>query len=264
MAAVRYSATSCWSLGICLANLLFSMRSAVALKSHISLASSARFGRALHRHGSLPNSQSRSSIVPRGATTTLTMTSSYSSTLSRHTPVPRAAVSVVVRHQQQSKPPSFLLIERGNPPNAGVWSVPGGKIELNEKTLEAAKRELEEEVKFADPEGNEVELAWFSQAFCTSDSIIEGNLETGKTGYHYVIAQCFAEVVCSHGSSEPPKVLPADDAKQAKWWTLEEIKKAEEKKETVPNMAFVIERAESLYECGMLPTTQAMHIPNTH
>ena len=193
---------------------------------------------------------------------------SYSSTMSKHTPVPRAAVSIVVRHHNSNKEtvPSYLLIERGNPPNAGVWCVPGGKIEMGEKTLEAAKRELEEEVKFVD-DMNEIELGWYTGAFCTSDSIVQGDPETGKTGYHYLIAQCFAEVLVdsqrSSTQKEPPRVKPADDAQAARWWTLEEIKKAEAKKETVPNLAIVIERAESLYQVGMLPTTHTMNIPTT-
>ena len=123
---------------------------------------------------------------------------------------------------------------------------------MGEPTLKAAQRELAEEVKFS--KSDQVQVAWFSGAFCTSDSIVRGNEETGKQGYHYLIAQCFAEIVPSSSSSEPPNVRPADDAQGAKWWTLEEIRKAEANKETVPNLVIVIERAESLYQCGMLPT----------
>jgi len=34
---------------------------------------------------------------------------------------------------------SILLIQRGKPPAQGLWSLPGGKVELGE-TLEAALR----------------------------------------------------------------------------------------------------------------------------
>lgn len=211
-----------------------------------------------------------------------TQTSSYSSTVSAQTPVPRAAVSVVVRydrhgngkdtpkddrqHSSTKKQPAYLLIERGNPPNKGVWCVPGGKIDMGETTLNAAKRELEEEVKFTDENDQDVKLAWYSGAFCTSDSIIKGNAETGKLGYHYLIAQCFAEIVIPNDSNEaasdiPPRVKPADDAVGAKWWTLDEIREAEARKLTVPNLVVVIERAEALYQCGMLPTTHSMTVP---
>jgi ADP-ribose pyrophosphatase YjhB (NUDIX family) len=260
MATSLFSRWSLLLLLFFLVHLAFLMRSAAAFRPHILAA-------ARPRRGAFGAS---SSPVKRPAVVTMA-SSSYSSTVSRHTPVPRAAVSVVVRHQnpgtttsQEQPEPTFLLIERGNPPNVGVWCVPGGKIEMGEKTLEAAKRELEEEVKFCDENDQEVELAWYSEAFCTTDSIIEGDSETGKTGFHYVIAQCFAEVIVHEKKhADPPKVSPADDAKAAKWWTLQDIRKAEANKEAVPNLASVIERAEALYECGMLPTSHTMNIPNT-
>jgi len=155
--------------------------------------------------------------------------------------------------------PIYLLIERGNPPNKGVWCVPGGKIELGEPTLAAAQRELAEEVKFDDNSER-----WYpGGAFCTSDSISKGDMATGKEGYHYLIAQCFAEVIVQNDNVNTsndnllpqPAVTPADEAQAAKWWTLEDIRTAEANKETVPNLVRVIERAETLYQCGMLPTT---------
>jgi len=38
-----------------------------------------------------------------------------------------------------------LLIRRGQPPRAGEWSIPGGRVELGEGVAEAALRELAEE-----------------------------------------------------------------------------------------------------------------------
>jgi ADP-ribose pyrophosphatase YjhB (NUDIX family) len=212
-------------------------------------------------------------------------------TMSKPVPVvPRAAVSVVVRYQhhptssssndttedgtQQQQQPLFLLIQRGNPPNKGVWCVPGGKIEWGEATLDAAQREVNEEVKFNryntdnntstaaaadaddDDKNSAVRLAWHAGAFCTSDSISK------TAGYHYLIAQCFAEVVVHDDgggpSSSPPQIQPADDASDARWWTLSEIQKAQDQKETVPNLMAVMERAEKLCQCGMLPTTHSV------
>lgn len=40
---------------------------------------------------------------------------------------------------------SVLLVQRRNPPDAGLWGYPGGKIEPGETIAEAAVRELQEE-----------------------------------------------------------------------------------------------------------------------
>ena len=53
--------------------------------------------------------------------------------------VPRAAASIAVFKGDQ-----VLLARRSNPP-AGVWSLPGGKIEPGERAMDAALRELNEE-----------------------------------------------------------------------------------------------------------------------
>lgn len=55
-------------------------------------------------------------------------------------PHPISGVSVVVvRHGQ------VLLVKRGNPRAFGLWSLPGGKVELGEEVRQAALRELTEE-----------------------------------------------------------------------------------------------------------------------
>ena len=53
---------------------------------------------------------------------------------------PIVGVGVVVL-----QPDGVLLVRRGNPPNAGAWSLPGGAQELGETTEQAARRELAEE-----------------------------------------------------------------------------------------------------------------------
>lgn len=47
---------------------------------------------------------------------------------------------------------SIVLIRRRKPPNLGLWSPPGGKIEPDESPLENACRELEEETGLRAPD----------------------------------------------------------------------------------------------------------------
>ncbi|RVV99337.1 NUDIX domain-containing protein [Mesobaculum littorinae] len=42
-------------------------------------------------------------------------------------------------------PDAVLLVRRANPPDAGLWGFPGGRIERGETMAEAARRELREE-----------------------------------------------------------------------------------------------------------------------
>ncbi|UEX77672.1 NUDIX hydrolase [Spiribacter halobius] len=55
-------------------------------------------------------------------------------------PHPVAAAIAVVENQRH-----VLLVRRRNPPDAGLWGFPGGKIEFGESIHAAAARELYEE-----------------------------------------------------------------------------------------------------------------------
>ena len=58
-------------------------------------------------------------------------------------PRPMLTVDTVVLTVEPT--PSVLLIQRGNPPFAGAWALPGGFVDEGETVAEAAPRELEEE-----------------------------------------------------------------------------------------------------------------------
>ena len=113
-------------------------------------------------------------------------------------------------------------------------------MEIGETAFEAAQRELEEETIF-DEQSN---LLWHPGTFTTADSIVEG--ESGSTAAHYLIGVCFAQLEVE----TLPTVLPADDAADAKWWTLEEIK--ETKTAISHGLYDHIERAERMYQKGAL------------
>ena len=163
---------------------------------------------------------------------------------------PRAAVSVVIRFHDRSRqstpssiePVRYLLIQRGKAPNKGMWSFPGGKIETNEVTIEAAKRELREETGLGDSTNNQqLTLKWYEDGpFTCSDAITDG--------FHYVISQCFAEVI----ASSQPNIKASDDAMDAKWWSVEEVEVAEAASNVSPGVLRVLRRSEVLYDKGLL------------
>ena len=77
----------------------------------------------------------------------------------------------------EEKDLKVLLIQRGRPPFAGSWALPGGFVEMDEDLETAARRELEEEtgVKIdyleqlytfgapgRDPRGRVVSVAWYA------------------------------------------------------------------------------------------------------
>jgi 8-oxo-dGTP diphosphatase len=159
---------------------------------------------------------------------------------------PRAAVAATV---QWTNPTTnlyhYLLVKRKNPPAQNKWSIPGGKIELGEETLTAAKREIEEETQIRD-------CLWHSNSFLTTDSIVLDEMNSSSYAFHYVIAHCFAKIPPT-SENESPALTPSDDALDAKWLSLEEIKSLECSEHLSKGVIEVITKAEALSTLGILP-----------
>lgn len=115
----------------------------------------------------------------------------------------------------------LLMIRRGPGRAGGLWSLPGGRVEVGETTAEAIVREMAEET------GLEV--------MC--DEFV-GWVERIGDDYHYLILDFRVTVL----SLDPP--VAGDDAAEAIWVPLSDV----------ASMALAEGLAEFLHEHGILPT----------
>lgn len=97
-----------------------------------------------------------------------------------------------------------LLAQRANPPGAGLYSLPGGLVEIGERLAEAAARELMEEVAVtAAPIG-----------ICGARDIILRD-EDGRIARHFVVLCYAARWIAGDGTLSPEAadirwMLPAE------------------------------------------------------
>ena len=119
----------------------------------------------------------------------------------RHYPdAPVVSVGAVVVHQGR-----VLLAQRGHPPSEGMWTFPGGVVELGETLEEAAEREVWEEC------GIRVRAV---RPFTTVTRIFRD--ASGRVEYHYVIVDMLAEWMDG-------ELQASSDIRQAGWFSAEEV-----------------------------------------
>lgn len=98
-----------------------------------------------------------------------------------------------------------LLVRRANPPDAGRWGFPGGKIERGETVKDAAVRELYEETSIV------------SKAFKTFNAVDAFDFDSsGKLRHHFVLVA----VLCIWVSGDP---LAGDDALEANFFDIKDL-----------------------------------------
>lgn len=97
-----------------------------------------------------------------------------------------------------------LLIKRGKPPLKGAWSLPGGRQELGETTLQAVTREVREETAL------EVRVTGLIDVIDSISPDDEGLVE-----HHYTLI----DFRCEWVSGEPKA---GSDAADVRWASLEE------------------------------------------
>ena len=110
-----------------------------------------------------------------------------------------AALAVVVRDDQ------VLLVQRRNEPDAGTWGFPGGHVELGERALDAAVRELQEETG----------VIARARSYLTNIDVVQRSAD-GSVKFHFLLAA----VLCTYQSGEPQA---GDDAMAAGWVPFDEV-----------------------------------------
>ena len=115
---------------------------------------------------------------------------------------PRVAVGVVV-----VKKSSVLLIRRGQEPSKGLWSVPGGLIEIGERVEEAAHREVKEET------GIDIRI---DRLLEVASNIVRD--DQNRIRFHYVLIDFLAHPVTTSAEAQ-------SDASEAKWVQFKDLSK---------------------------------------
>ena len=116
---------------------------------------------------------------------------------------PRVGVGAIVLHEGR-----VLLVKRGHAPGLGLWSVPGGLVDLGETTVDAARREVDEET------GLTVRIAGLVGVLdrVTRDA-------EGRVRYHWVLIDYLA-------IPESTETLTAgSDAAEVRWVTIDEVER---------------------------------------
>lgn len=108
-------------------------------------------------------------------------------------PTPEVCVGAVARRGDE-----VLLVRRGRPPGAGLWSLPGGRVRPGEDLHSAVVREIAEET------GLEVVVDAFV-------GWVE-RIGPGPPAHHFVILD-FAVTVLDPDA----ELVPGDDAAEAAW-----------------------------------------------
>ena len=99
----------------------------------------------------------------------------------------------------------ILLVERGQEPLKGWWSLPGGAVETGERLEAALRREVREET------GLEVEIVCLIEIF---ERIMPD--EAGRPEYHYILM----DYLCRPAGGT---LCAADDADKVAWFTEPEL-----------------------------------------
>lgn len=115
---------------------------------------------------------------------------------------PIVGVGILIKRGEE-----YLLIKRASEPDKGLWTIPGGLVEVGERVEEAAVREAREET------GLEVEIR---ETLDVIDKIVRDGED--RIRYHFIIVDFLAV----------PKggvMKASSDALDARWVRKEELRR---------------------------------------
>ena len=122
------------------------------------------------------------------------------------------------------------MIQRGQEPNKGKWTLPGGLVKVGETLVQAATRELEEECRVQARLQPGPNLFEYIQS------------EGERTLYHYVIADFVGEYLDG-------ELHAGSDAADAAWITMEELNRLE----VTPGLREFISKAQTRRQATLHP-----------
>src|SRR5690554_5224370 len=93
------------------------------------------------------------------------------------------------------------LVQRNQPPSAGTWTFPGGKLELGEGIIEGLQREIREECNL------EIQVLSPHQPLCVVERM---DLECPEFPHHYIIL----DYLCVYAGG---KLKASSDVCDARW-----------------------------------------------
>jgi len=118
---------------------------------------------------------------------------------------PIVAVGVVICRGEGSDSQQIVLVRRNKEPSKGLWTFPGGAVELGEPVRDAARREAREET------GLDVHIG---DVAVVLDHVARD--PAGRVQYHYIIIDFYAEPV---GGA----LQPGTDVSDARWASMADL-----------------------------------------
>jgi ADP-ribose pyrophosphatase len=114
---------------------------------------------------------------------------------------PKVGVGAIVIKEHK-----VLLVRRGVAPSKGLWTIPGGALELGETLQKGTEREILEETNI---------IIKAKQPVYTFDYLEKDT--SGRFRFHYVIVDLLADYIRGEANA-------ADDALEARWVSAERLK----------------------------------------